>query len=353
MGGGRTQSTGHEALRRWVWAANLNRPVGKNATLLFGRNGNLILADTNGRAVWQTQTANIGVTDINLLSNGNLVLLNKKGNFVWQSFDYPTNTLLNGQGLPDGSSRLVSGSYSMVVDYYPTLFFKTKRNPPMVYFSFTDFLVRFNKVNFIANGKQFDFFYAGTTGFDQYREDVWDHPGYNTTLSMLRLEKDGNLRVYTYNGFMKIWESPYSYLSSKSYECNLPEKCGLFGYCENQKCVSCPSSKGLLAASWNKECKREKTPHCKGTKSKVAYYRLENVSSSIRTANDKDYKKLSVDGCKNKCNEDCKCVGFFYRTEYGTCMVATTEMYTLTSDNIRWELGYIEPKVNTYIKYAK
>ncbi|XP_026389108.1 EP1-like glycoprotein 2 [Papaver somniferum] len=108
----------------WVWAANRGRPVGENAVLSFGRNGNLVLVDADGRVAWQTRTANKGVVDIKLLPNGNLVLL---GGFVWQSFDYPSDTLLNGQGLRPGgaNNKLVSrlsetddspGPYSLVIN---------------------------------------------------------------------------------------------------------------------------------------------------------------------------------------------------------------------------------------------
>ncbi|MCL7040072.1 hypothetical protein MKW94_026846 [Papaver nudicaule] len=354
MGGvGRTRASRGD-LRRWVWAANPNTPVGKNSTLTFGRNGNLILADSNGRVVWQTKTANKGVTDIKLLSNGNLVLVDRTGRFVWQSFDHPTDTLLNGQGLAVlGSSKLVSGSYSMDVETrYPVLLFKNKKNPPMVYHSFTEFVDSYDKVKFFAVGKRFSLFYEGTGDAIVDREVILSQRKYNTTLSMLRLEKEGDLHVYTYNGKLKAWEtSKYSYLVPSIYECSMPEKCGVFGLCKNRKCVSCPSSKGLMA--WSKECKREKIPPCNATRSKAGFYKMESVSSSLRTENNGDYKKMSVDECKKKCSEDCKCTGVFYRSEEGTCAVTTMEIFTLTSDPIRFELGYIEPVVDTYIKYAK
>ncbi|KAH8518705.1 hypothetical protein H0E87_000518 [Populus deltoides] len=42
---------------RWVWEANRGNPVGENATLTFGEDGNLVLADADGRIAWQTNTA--------------------------------------------------------------------------------------------------------------------------------------------------------------------------------------------------------------------------------------------------------------------------------------------------------
>jgi hypothetical protein len=111
---------------RWVWEANRGNPVGENATLTFGEDGNLVLADADGRIAWQTNTANKGVVHFQVQPNGNMVLQDVKGYFIWQSFDYPTDTLLVGQSLrAGGAARLVSrrsekqnsnGAYSLVME---------------------------------------------------------------------------------------------------------------------------------------------------------------------------------------------------------------------------------------------
>lgn len=41
-----------ESLFRWVWEANTGKPVGENATLTFGTDGNLVLADADGTIAW-------------------------------------------------------------------------------------------------------------------------------------------------------------------------------------------------------------------------------------------------------------------------------------------------------------
>ncbi|RZC81697.1 hypothetical protein C5167_044260 [Papaver somniferum] len=316
MGGFRSTGAQANSLRRWVWAANPTRPVGVDSTLIFGSNGNLILADTNGQVVWQTKTANKNVTDIKLLSNGNLVLLDKNGGFVWQSFDFPSDALLNGQAIRgDGSNKLVSGSYSMSMEgsFHLTLFFQYKKFPPFIYHTSTWFFGSTEKVRYFADGKGYGLSYE-TIDTELDEKNVWAQPGYNTTLSMLRLGKDGNLRVYTYNGNKNTWENRYMYFSSMVSECNLPEKCGVYGFCENQTCVSCPSSEGLTAATWSNECRRETIPRCKTSKPEAAdYYKMEDVTSSMRSFNDWDFKVMTVDDCKMICSKDCKCTGFFYR----------------------------------------
>ncbi|CAK7327660.1 unnamed protein product [Dovyalis caffra] len=61
---------------------------------------------------------------------------------------------------------------------------------------------------------------------------------------------DGNLRLYTYYDKVDIgaWEVTFTLFdrdSSWESECQLPEKGGKFGLCEDNQCVACPSPNGL------------------------------------------------------------------------------------------------------------
>ncbi|KAJ6979809.1 epidermis-specific secreted glycoprotein EP1-like [Populus alba x Populus x berolinensis] len=171
------------AMRRFVWEANRGNPVGEDATLTFGEDGNLILADADGRVAWQTNTANKGVVGLQMLTNGNMVLHDSKGNFIWQSFDYPTDTLLVGQPLRVGGvTRLVSRA-------------SDKQN---------------------TNGAR----------------TLLSRPKFNSTMSFLRLGVDGNLRVFTFNDKLTSasWEVTFTLFSRDARiwesECQLPQKCG-------------------------------------------------------------------------------------------------------------------------------
>ncbi|KAK9269098.1 hypothetical protein L1049_000867 [Liquidambar formosana] len=152
----RMATTRSESLFRWVWEANRGNPVRENATFSFGGDGNLILADADGRVAWQSGTANKGVVGFKLLPNGNMVLHDSKGKFIWQSFDYPTDTLLVGQSLRvGGATKLVSrasaednsdGPYSLVMEPKGlVMYYKSKNSPkPYIYFTFSQ-LFSFNQ----------------------------------------------------------------------------------------------------------------------------------------------------------------------------------------------------------------
>ncbi|KAI3952903.1 hypothetical protein MKX01_028595 [Papaver californicum] len=355
----------------WVWAANRGRPVGENAVLSFGRNGNLVLIDADGRVAWQTRTADKGVVDIKLLPNGNLVLLNKNGGFVWQSFDYSGDTLLNGQGLRPGgaNNKLVSrlsetddspGLYSMVINGegksgIPMLYKSKFSSEPLKY---NDVLLdyfedRLDNLTFYVNPPISDWGpdYSNQLGLhlqgDTNIAGLWVQPKYNSTLSLLRLGWDGNLHVYTYyeKGYWNdAWDETYTSFSGDSEnfsECRLPEKCGLFGICSKSQCVACPTPKGLWM--WSEDCKPPTLPSCSTVN--ASYYQIEGVDHFLSMSNGGE-GPMKIDDCKMKCSKDCKCAAFFYRKDTSKCLL-TNQLGTLTK-----VIGSSSKQHVAFIKYA-
>ena len=351
----RMATTRSESLFRWVWEANRGNPVHENATLAFGADGNLVLADAGGRVAWQTNTANKGVVGFKLLPNGNLVLHDSKGNFVWQSFDHPTDTLLVGQSLrAGGPAKLVSraserdnvdGSYSLVLETKRlALYYKT-----VLYFSPSDwFFVPESYLQYVKiyASPDTDEGYAYDIGLDYQVANssssgnrILARPKYNSTLSFLRLGIDGNLRLYTY--YDKVdwgaWEVTYTLFDrdSAESECQLPERCGALGICEDNQCVACPLSNGLVG--WSKDCKAKKLTSC-GVKD-FRYYKVEGVDhfTSKFTTGD----GVNESACGKKCSADCKCLGYFYHGESSKCWIAY-DLNTLTKVSNSTHVGYIK-----------
>ncbi|MCL7039580.1 hypothetical protein MKW94_028589 [Papaver nudicaule] len=359
----------------WVWSANRGRPVGENAVLSFGRNGNLVLVDTDGLVAWQTRTADKGVVDIKLLPNGNLVLLNSDGGFVWQSFDYPGDTLLNGQGLRPGGAidhKLVSrlsetddspGPYSMVINGEGKsgipLFYKSKfSSEPLKY---DDVLLGFNEerldnLTFYVNPATSDWGpdYTNQLGLhlqgETNIEGLWAQPKYNSTLSLLRLGWDGNLHVYTYyeKGYWNdAWDETFTYFAVSQgegfSECRLPEKCGAFGICSKSQCVACPTPKGLTI--WSEDCKPPTLPSCKASTGNASYYQIDGVDHFLSVSNEGE-GPMKIDDCKLKCSKDCRCAAFFYRKDTSRCLIVN-ELNTLTKVT-----GSSSKQHVAFIKYA-
>ncbi|XP_047335239.1 epidermis-specific secreted glycoprotein EP1-like [Impatiens glandulifera] len=347
-----------ESLRRWVWEANRGNPVKENATFSFGSDGNLVLAEADGRIKWQTDTANKGVVDCQLLPNGNLVLVDSKGKFVWQSFDFPTDTLLVGQSLRAGGvNKLVSrasvkensnGAYSMVLEPNKGLswFYKSPNSPnPLLYFSSS-----FWEFGFVVPGESIKFDIRTETDTSDVlirnylslgRFLAWTN--YNATYSFLRLGIDGRLRIFTYNDKVdsSAWEEVFTqFINDKWHpeddqECQLPEKCGKFGLCSKNQCVACPTEKGLLG--WSEECELKKVSSCKPVD--FHYYKLEGVEHFVSqftrgsSVNEMD--------CGKKCTSDCKCLGYFYYRESSRCW-NVFDIKTLKKVSNSSHVGYIK-----------
>uniref|UniRef100_A0A5B7BUF9 Putative epidermis-specific secreted glycoprotein EP1-like n=1 Tax=Davidia involucrata TaxID=16924 RepID=A0A5B7BUF9_DAVIN len=357
---------------RWVWDANRNHPVGENATLAFGRTGNLVLAEADGRIVWQTNTANKGVTGIKLLPNGNLVLHDKKGKFIWQSFDYPTDTLLVGQSLHiNGRNKLISrtsemdgsdGKYSIVLEKNGFSMYINNSGQPLLYGGWPGrdlgSTVTFDAVPENDNATAYELvlsFNQDSAPPHNRRRLLQVRPigngaqlnlnklNYNATYSFLRLGVDGNLRAYTYYDKVSYLRSEESFAFFSSYfvrECALPSKCGSYGLCEKRMCVACPSPKGLLG--WSESCAPPKLPPCKSG-AKVDYYKIVGVEHFLSPYLDGGDGPMKAEECKDKCNKDCKCLGFFYREDNSKCLLAPL-------------LGTLIKDANTsvgYIKYSK
>ncbi|KAI3769325.1 hypothetical protein L6452_00426 [Arctium lappa] len=351
-----------ESLMRWVWEANRGNPVRENATLNFGSDGNLVLADADGRIAWQTNTTNKGVVGFQVLPNGNMVLHDGKGNFIWQSFDSPTDTLLVGQYLrAGGPSRLVSriseannvdGAYSLVMEPKGLVMYYTSPNSvrPMVYWTSSEWFTidKGGLTNLTLTSEPdsdegflyyltFEYFVTNPSS-NSNRNMAYSR--YNNTLSYLRLGIDGNLRFLTYNPNVQgvSWEVIYTFFDRRSMqdECQLPERCGKFGLCEDSQCVACPTPNGL--SGWSKDCESKKVPSCKS--GEFGYYKLDGVDHFMikYTRGDGPVKQSD---CEGKCSKDCKCMGYFYHTDRSRCWIAY-DLKTLTRVGNSTNLAYIK-----------
>ncbi|KAG9456938.1 hypothetical protein H6P81_001446 [Aristolochia fimbriata] len=315
-------------LLRFVWEANRDAPVADNATLSFTRDGDLVLANPGGRVVWSTGTANKGVVGLKLLDDGNLVLYNGKGKYVWESFDHPTDTLLVGQSLRTGgpASTLVSrgGRYSLVLQPNGLeLYLNLGKNKTLSYSggTFRD-VGTFSSVSFGCVPETPDgFVYVASLSNSGA---VYARTFFDSTLSFMRLESDGNIRVYAYykRAEFSSWAETFTQFSERERlsRCSLPEFCGGLGVCDKEMCVACPRPKGLLG--WSNDCRPPELGRSCGDGKAIGYYKVEGVEHFLG-AHDAGEGTVAkkVDECRERCSGDCSCLGFAYKEESSRCLL--------------------------------
>ncbi|KAI3675034.1 hypothetical protein L1987_84616 [Smallanthus sonchifolius] len=172
---------------------------------------------------------------------------------------------------------------------------------------------------------------------------------YNSSLSYLRLGVDGNLRLYTYRANVRgnAWSLLYTLFDRRvnengmifEDECQLPNRCGKFGLCEDSQCVGCPAPNGVFA--WSIDCDT-KSPGCKA--SGFTYYQLKGVNHfTVKYTVESGPMKRS--DCESKCTKDYKCTGYFYRTDKSRCWIAY-ELKTLTRVGNSTHLAYIKTPIS-------
>ncbi|KAL7591823.1 hypothetical protein Lser_V15G35086 [Lactuca serriola] len=353
-----------QAVMPWVWDANRGNPVGENATFSLAFDGNLVLADGDGRIAWQTNTANKGVVGFAILSDGNIVLRDSKGGFVWQSFDSPTDTLLFGQSLRiGGPTKLVSrasatnnvnGAYSFVIEpkrlglYYKNMLYWASTFPEVNdrNVNIVNATLEIQRTEYEEN--YFNALKCRLSNSEAQPNLDFDILRYNSTLSYLRLGIDGNLRLYSYRQNVRFssWSLMFTLFTRRvsergeivEDECQQPDRCGKFGLCEDSQCVGCPSPEGVFA--WSKTC-NVKTPSCKAGGSR--YYQLKGVDH-FTSKYSPGTGPVKQKDCESKCTKDCKCMGYFYRTDLSRCWIAY-ELKTLTRVGNSTHLAYIKTPI--------
>ncbi|PIA27013.1 hypothetical protein AQUCO_08400050v1 [Aquilegia coerulea] len=356
----------YESQLRWVWDANRANPVRENGTLTFAADGNLVLADVNGRVAWQTGTSNKGVAGIELLRNGNLVLKDKQGRFVWQSFEHPTDTLLVGSALTRGGrNKLVSrvsdvdgsdGPYSLVLERDRlAMYLKSKNSPKPLLYYVTQLQSKSNSPisRVVFNNKplteeayeyELEYIVYNVNSSDGNTQFIGRPTKFNSTLSILRVGLDGSLKVYSFYDRVQLggWEVTFSAFDRDDLygvsECRLPTKCGSLGVCEDNECVACPTPKGLLG--WSKNCALPKLPSCKPGSQVVNYFKVVGVEHFTYEYTQGE-GPIKLADCRAKCSKDCGCLGFFYREESSKCLVVP-EVGTLSKVSNQTHVAYIK-----------
>lgn len=311
-----------ESKQMVVWVAGGDLRVGNRSYLQFTEKGELVLYDSAAEAVaWTTKTGNASVVSAVLHDDGNLVLLNREKDIIWQSFDTPSDTLLPGQNLSvhqmlrPRSTNSVSSYYSLFMAASGQL--QLRWETSVIYWTSGSFEAARR-----AMLKE-----DGTLQLlDQRSKPIWsifgqDHDDSDVKFRFLRLDSDGNLRLYSWQDASKSWI--YGWQAFEN-QCDIFATCSLRGIClfdaSGSPFCKCPFT---YPGQTNSRCLVPYQESCESGFSMITY---EHTSLYGIYPPNETIVKTSLRQCKIQCQEDPLCsAATFINNGSAGCRIIKTQ----------------------------
>ncbi|XP_024523024.1 G-type lectin S-receptor-like serine/threonine-protein kinase SD2-5 [Selaginella moellendorffii] len=315
-----------ESSAQVVWSANGNNPVGENSTLTLNGDGVLMILDETGRIVWNTPP-NLQVQAMELQASGNLVLQSNSSSTLWQSFASPGDTLVEGQALRAGwrmsslgddySLELTREELKMTHNSVRSITYWSRNAstlgsfiPYMIYTggSILLFVTRESDESFARNGTLSD--EVIRIPFPTRQEQ---------SLRYLRLDSDGNLRLYELLG--NQWTATRSLLSEE--ECELPSTCGDYAFCTRGGNCQCLNLAEELRRVNAQTCELRSPFTCDANNTNRSTRLVDarqdiavpvSLATTVRS-------NVSRDICLQSCAMECTCKFALYAFQGGDCLI--------------------------------
>ncbi|KAJ0714062.1 putative protein kinase RLK-Pelle-SD-2b family transcription factor WD40-like family [Helianthus annuus] len=316
-----------------VWTVGGGVRVSINSTFTLSMDGRLILFENfKNSIIWSTDTSNLNVEKLTLLNNGNLVLMGSESKVIWQSFDRPTNTLLPGQtlsyprNLRAPSTKSVTSYYTFVVDREGVALM-WESNVTYWQSRLSSLSSSVKDVRFNPNGV--------LEMYDEMEKIVWsvsskDFGESSVSLRHLRMDQDGNLRIYSWDKVARTWRVGWQAVED---QCNVFGSCGLYsvcGYNSTAPVCGCLYSDSLdrsnefpLSDSGNGNCnKMVDLGNCKAHTSMLVL--KQTVLYGLFPPHDVDMM-LNEEDCKEYCSNDTTCYALTSKNDgSGLCTLKRT-----------------------------
>ncbi|KAL6492836.1 hypothetical protein OROGR_032595 [Orobanche gracilis] len=224
-----------------TWQAGVS--VNSSAVLRFLHSGDLQIlpSSTATTPIWSSGTANIGVSAASLEDSGNFVLKNSSGAAMWSAFDHPTDTIVPTQNL-NVSHTLSSGLYSFKIQNNGNL--TLLWNNTIIYHnSGLNSTSDSNLTNPILEIQSTGIVTLSDPTFSSPRVLAYssDYAEEGNILRFLKLDKDGNLRIYSSARGSSTVNTRWAAVSD---QCQVYGFCGNMGICsynDTYPICECPS----------------------------------------------------------------------------------------------------------------
>ncbi|KAK8622800.1 hypothetical protein V6N13_117700 [Hibiscus sabdariffa] len=313
-----------------VWVANRMNPINDSTGVLKieESSGRAVLQLQNKTSVWSTtnSTATVQNPVLQLLDSGNLVVRDGKDSnpehYIWQSFDYPSDTMLPGMkigiDLRTGFERRLS-AWKNWDDPSPgdlTYGVELEAAPEMV--------LRKGLKKYALSGL---WIHNGFSGIRNVRSNpiydydfVWNENEVYYTFSLKNksrmsrvvLNQTESLRTrYAWNPETQTWEE---YSKRPSDDCDIYERCGPNGNCDNNKLPVCQCLTGFKpkwperwkSSDYSTGCIHSKPLNCQRGDGFIKVRRVKSPDITNLRVN----KAMNLKECKAECSRNCSCMAY-------------------------------------------
>ncbi|PKA64295.1 PAN domain-containing protein [Apostasia shenzhenica] len=325
---------------RPTWLASPAAPAPWSSSACFSFNGSLLLSDRKtGAVVWSTTTT--GGDRLRLLNSSNLqiVKLTEPISVLWQTFDFPSDTIVQGQNFTSTAVIFSSNRrFSMSLgSNYLALFMEFSQGVEKAMYWKRRALQANNQIvagegpiygrvdpNGFLGLYQKEGVPVDVIPFDSFSRGI-------TSLRRLTLEDDGNLRGYFWNG--KVWVSDFSAISEL---CDLPSACGAYGLCQPGKqqcgCIDQDLPKGCPPPDSGYLCQSD------GGFRVIRRKGIDLANKDLLIS----YKMKTLEDCEASCERNCSCWGAAYNNATGYCYRMNYPVHTVVGVVDERRTGYFK-----------
>ncbi|XP_065857517.1 PAN domain-containing protein At5g03700 [Euphorbia lathyris] len=315
-------------------------------------NGSLVFSDPRSGVFWSSETEGDKVV---LLNSSNLQIIKLQSqpfpSVVWQSFDYPGNTLVENQNLTSEMSLESSnGLYSLRlgVDFMALYAkFGEGNGENQIYWKHDPLEAR--AVIIEGNGPILARVdpngFLGMFQSEKAPVDIQAFRSYNLPLNnflILRLESDGNLKGYLWNG--SDWVLDYQAISDI---CQLPNPCGPYSLCKPGLGCSCLDTRTEYSSGTCFAVDQESGDLCSNGEAKTqndnGFWVLRKGGVDLPFKELMTYKTAPSQGqCESLCESNCSCWGTVYSNGSGYCYSLDYPIQTLLGVADESKVGYFK-----------
>ncbi|KAL1200165.1 PAN domain-containing protein [Cardamine amara subsp. amara] len=320
----------------WVFDPTRSASWSHKTKLFF--NGSLVISDPSSRVEWSTHTNGDRVI---IRNDSNLLVVKTTSSVEWESFDFPGNTLVENQNFTSAMALVSSnGQYSMRLGSdFIGLYAKVNEDSQQFYWKHSalqakakikdgsgPILARINPNGYIGM-YQIGNIPVDVEAFNSFQKPV-------SGLLILRLEPDGNLRGYLWDG--THWALNYEAIRET---CDLPNPCGPYSLCTPGSGCSCIDNATVIG-----ECihaNSESPVDFCGKTAEFKVVRRGGVEVPFKEL--MDHKTTSSLGeCEEMCVESCKCFGAVYNNGSGFCYLVDYPIRTMLGVADASKVGYFK-----------